>query len=530
MSRMLHLVATFLIAVAFVDVSVAADSSTPVEKWGIFEAAFSGPKDGNPFVEVSFSATFKQGEKTKQVSGFYDGNGTYRVRFMPETTGRWEYVTSSNRPELNGKSGAIEVTEPTGPNHGPVCVRHAYHFGYADGKPFFPIGTTCYAWIELGDKIEAQTLATLKRAPFNKLRMCILPKWYAYNKAEPLLYPFVGKAPKSWDFTRFDPAFFRHIEACVASLRDLGIEADLILFHPYDKGHWGFDQMPAEVDDRYVRYVVARFGAFRNVWWSLANEFDFMKEKQDADWLRILKLVASSDPYHHLLSIHNGTRLFNHTNPLITHASIQNGSAVADFGRALLYRDVYEKPIVFDEVKYEGNLEQRWGNLAPEELVHRFWQATIAGTYATHGETYMSSDDMIWWSKGGSLRGKSPDRIAFLRKVIESGPATGLNPIDKWQDDRTAGKPGEYYLIYFGKEKPTAWPVELPLAGVKQPLRLKVEILDTWNMTTTPVAGEFVVTPIDRYRLAAQPGTTIPLPGKPYLALRIRATPQPLSK
>ena len=71
------------------------------------------------------------------------------------------------------------------------------------------------------------------------------------------------------------------MEQRIAQLRDLGIEADVIIFHPYDEGHWGFDRMPADADDRYLRYLVSRLAAFRNVWWSLANEYDFMKEKQE---------------------------------------------------------------------------------------------------------------------------------------------------------------------------------------------------------------------------------------------------------
>src|SRR5581483_7230286 len=166
---------------------------------------------------------------------------------------------------------------------------------------------------------------------------------------------------------------FQHFEQRLAQLRDLGIEADLILFHPYDRGRWGFDRMPAASDDRYLRYVVARFAAFRNVWWSLANEFDFMREKQPPDWDRFFQIVQASDPYAHLRSIHNGSVLYNHTLPWVTHASIQNGAAVEEPGRAELYRDVYRKPIVYDEVKYEGNIPKRWGNLSAEELVFRFW-------------------------------------------------------------------------------------------------------------------------------------------------------------
>ena len=52
----------------------------------------------------------------------------------------------------------------------------------------------------------------------------------------------------------------------------------------------------------------------------------------------------------------------------------------------------------------------------------------------------------------------------------------------------------------------------------------RVEILDTWNNTVTPVRDEFTVKPNGRYRLIADPPVSITLPGTPYLALRIRAS------
>ena len=181
---------------------------------------------------------------------------------------------------------------------------------------------------------------------------------------------------------------------------------------------------------------------------------------------------------------------------------------------------MYRKPIVFDEVKYEGDFEQRWGDLSAEEMVHRFWQGTIAGTYVGHGETYRHPEDVVWWSKGGTLRGKSPERIAFVRKVLEDGPAGGLEPIDKWQDERTAGKRGEYYLVYFGNAKPTEWAVGVPTSGLKEPLTLSAEIIDTWNMTVTPVPGRFTVKPVAKGRMIGE--GKIELQGKPYVAVRLR--------
>jgi hypothetical protein len=495
-----------------------------VERWGTFDLALRGPQFGNPFCDVTLTARFEQGSRAVEVEGFYDGDGTYRVRFMPDALGEWTYRTKSNRKELDGQNGRLVCVAPVAGNHGPVRVRNRYHFAYADGTPYFPIGTTCYVWNHQGDRLEEGTLKTLKAAPFNKLRMCVFPHRYAYNTNEPVLYPFEGKPPREWDFTRFNPKFFRHLERRIGDLRALGIEADLILFHPYDRGHWGFDRMPAAADDRYLRYVVARLAAYRNVWWSLANEFDFMKTKTTADWDRFFQIVQKSDPYQHPRSIHNALRLYDHNKPWVTHASIQNGSAVADFGRAELLRSAYEKPVVYDEVCYEGNIPLRWGDLSAEEMVHRFWQGTVAGTYVTHGETYLHPQDILWWTKGGELRGQSPPRLAFLRKILEEGPPEGLDPMDKWRNLQTAGQKGEYYLIYFGKQTPAQWRFELPkgrfpiAAGAK----FRVEILDTWNMTVTPVERTFAPRPKGKYVYADDVSPPVKLPGKPYLALRIR--------
>jgi hypothetical protein len=470
---------------------------------------------------VTFSARFFQDETSIEVTGFYDGDGIYRVRFMPGKPGVWHYQTHSSAAELNNQSGVFTVTAPSAGNHGPAHVANTFHFAYADGKPYKELGTTCYVWVHQRESLQEQTLKTLAASPFNKVRFCVFPKNYAWNTNEPLFYPFEGALPH-WNTGRFNPKYFQHLERRILDLQKLGIEADIILFHPYDEGRWGFDRMTAADDDRYLHYVVARLAAYRNVWWSLANEWDFMKEKRESDFVRFGEIVSHDDPYHHLLSIHNGQRLFNHTLPWITHASIQNGLAVEEPGRAELYRDVYRKPVVYDEVKYEGNIPKRWGDLSAEEMVFRFWNGTVAGTYVGHGETYLSPDAVLWWSKGGVLKGQSPPRLAFLRQVLEDSPTNGIDPIDKWQNPQYGGQPAEYYLVYLGRDKPTTWLFELPKAKLEDGMKFKAEILDTWNMTTTPVESVFTIRKKTDYFFADKDGRSIELPGKPYLALRIR--------
>src|ERR1700721_1263086 len=70
--------------------------SEEVAQWGLFEVSAQGPSAGNPFVDVQFGARFTFGHRTVDVTGFYDGSGVYKVRFSPNTVGRWSYETASN--------------------------------------------------------------------------------------------------------------------------------------------------------------------------------------------------------------------------------------------------------------------------------------------------------------------------------------------------------------------------------------------------------------------------------------------------
>ena len=141
--------------------------------------------------------------------------------------------------------------------------------------------------------------------------MTIFPKWYRYNRAEPTYFPYERVTPSTtheaaegakdpsagestrlvdetstWDFRRFNLSFWRRLDTRIAELAQaadlprepyshieykimlsqVGVVADLILFHPYDGGHWGFDCMggagaeeyDTANDEFYLQYVVAR--------------------------------------------------------------------------------------------------------------------------------------------------------------------------------------------------------------------------------------------------------------------------------
>ncbi|OHB65629.1 MAG: hypothetical protein A2Y76_15270, partial [Planctomycetes bacterium RBG_13_60_9] len=454
-----------------------------IECWDIFEVTLTGPASGNPYVDVQWSATFSQGARRVTIPGFWDGAGTYRVRFSPPTTGEWRYQTSSATPELNGKTGAFIASAPTGNNRGPVQVFNTYYFHYADGTQYHQFGTTCYAWVHQTRELQAQTLQTLAASPFNKIRFCVFPKSYAYNQNEPEFYAFKKGADGKFDFSQPDPAFWRHFEQRILDLQRLGIEADLILWHPYDR--WGFADMSDEQDDRYLRYCIARLSAYRNVWWSLANEYDFMTNrpqghrgnKQWEDWDRFFSILQKEDPHQRLRGIHNGRTWYDHTKDWVTHASLQT----SDMDGGVRFRTQYVKPVVYDECKYEGDIPQGWGNLTARDMTQRFWLGTMSGCYVGHGETYKHPQDILWWAKGGVLHGQSPKRIQWLKDFMGQAPAFHeLKPIGDGKGTFVLAKEGEYYLAYCLDQRPQM----VRLAGSRP---YKVDLIDPWEMTVAPV-------------------------------------------
>ena len=477
---------------------VFAKGNTQVEKYTVWEYQLKLPSVNNPFTDVKIDARFQFKNRFYYTEGFYDGENIYKVRFMPDEEGEWTYEIKNNTSKRIQK-GTFICVKASPENHGPVKVCDKYNFSYSDGTPYYPFGTTAYAWIHQSTELREQTLNTLAHSCFNKIRMTVMPKNYdVYCKEDPLLYPFEGDRNKGFDFSRPNVAFFRHLDEQIIKLMNLGIEADLILFHPYDYGRWGFDKMTEQEGIRYIRYLVARIAAYRNVWWSLANEYD-MLGYAPSTWEAYFNTIETYDPYKHLKSIHNALEMYDYSKAYVTHLSIQT-PYLQDIQN---WRETYQKPVIIDECIYEGNIPNDWGNLTPEEMVNRFWITVCRGGYCTHGETYLHPDNILWWAKGGKLYGKSEPRIAFLKKIIEEAPEK-LTPFhNEWNKQYYLFKEDEYYLFYYGNTQQALARLELPSENL-----YTLEVIDGWNMTIDSLPGRY------------KGYTEIKLPQRPYIAVR----------
>ncbi|MCR5273386.1 MAG: DUF4038 domain-containing protein [Lachnospiraceae bacterium] len=508
-----------------------------MRQYETFEISIKSEEPRENSAQVDACAEFFVGEKTYNIKGFYAGDGIYKFRFLPEETGevRWKITgvvcgegSEICEPAENGAKGIVRALKT--------------HLKYENGDFFFSFGTTIYALAHQDEKLTEETFESLKKAPFNKVRMCLFPKHYDYNVDDPKLFPFElkegavytyergdtfnsyafnSKKAKYWNVKKPNFKFWDEFEDKIKRLDKLGIQVDLILFHPYDR--WGFSALSNEENLIYLDYLMRRFAAFPNIWWSMSNEYDLCEAKTIEDWHCIEEFIAKNDPYHHLLSNHNCWPMYDFSRENITHCSIQKRTMTLTAGLA----KKYNKPVLYDECAYEGNLKQTWGSISAAEMTNRFWKVTVNGGYCTHGEVYLDDDikdidkAVLWWAKGGKLKGSSPARIAYLRDIIEeigepldfyasgfsamlerarenetfrrSIPSNlgnfalnqkNMDPVEFALQDSSeavfAGhtKDDSHILFYYGTECSSRVDIELP-----KDKKYKVDVIDVWNMT-----------------------------------------------
>jgi hypothetical protein len=172
-------------------------------------------------------------------------------------------------------------------------------------------------------------------------------------------------------------------------------------------------------------------------------------------------------------------------------------------------------------------------------MVMRFWIGFTQGGYVGHGETYINEEEVLWWSKGGDIRGHSSPRIAFLRQIFEQAPAltpveqlegeetnfwdpetraemfdgrrreVDLNPTLAGQNCDAAGYNSDqgYYLFYFGMHQPGSANFYFSRGSYR------IDLIDTWNMTIETLTEQ------------ASGETQVKMPAQKFNALRIQINP-----
>ena len=154
------------------------------------------------------------------VPGFWDGDGIYKVRFTPPTTGPVAVRDAQQPAGVERQDRLVHrraaVGEQSRPGAGLRHVLSALRRRHA-------LSPVRHHLLRLGASDRASSRSRRSRRspprPSTRSGSASFPRAYAYNKNEPELFAFQKGADGKFDFNRPDPAFWRHFEQRILDLQ-----------------------------------------------------------------------------------------------------------------------------------------------------------------------------------------------------------------------------------------------------------------------------------------------------------------------
>ena len=425
----------------------------------------------NPFKDNSLKATFTtENGETTAVEGFCDhqDGSVYRVRFMPTKVGKYRYELAF---EQNGKTqkASGEFAAVTSANKGPLRLdkAHPWHFVHDNGAHFFWNSTTAY-WL-LGWQDEAiinQSIDRLARLGINRIRVAINGRAHGGSRwSEPTvvesakftfkLNPWLAAKPDDLDDPQFDVSrpnvpHWQKLDRLVARCRDKGIVVSLIFYvDGLDHGCDPFKQanMGNADEQLYYAYAAARYAAYENTMWDIANEYHLFRTTEWAN--KMGSFLKSKDPYKHLISVHGRADFPFRKSPWVDVIMYQSWDECGGYdfmteAKRLQAETSRILPTINEEYGYEGHYPP-WGcgaTAAKERPDGRSglnrsqlaWEISMTGCYQTTGETAEYGTGAGEDTGGGWINGRGNDKMTMLsyykilKETFEQTEYWKLNP------------------------------------------------------------------------------------------------------
>jgi hypothetical protein len=400
--------------------------------------AFTAQISGNPF-DVDLRGEFTgPGGVQLVVPGFYDGGNTWIIRFSPTAVGHWSMRTSSPAAALNGRLETnIECSANTNPAvHGGLLVDpvNRHHFLYEDGTRYFLMGYEAdWLWaVDMKDpdrKVMRHLIDQIASRGFNHLIVNVFAYDTSWSKGKmnewdygpPEMFAFGGSNEKP-DYSRLNPAFFKVYDGMMQALQDKGIVAHL-MFKVYNKMvNW--PPPGSENEQRYFRYVTARYQAFCNVVWDFSKESYNEPDKKLQK--RLTDLIRSTDGYHRLTTAHDND-IYDWNPGLNSNLDFRTDQEHKDWKEMLIFdRELRQWPVVNSELYYERGVDD-----LPSYPIKQDWQEMVRGAY----EVYLSGGYFVYYYDNTAWDVVKPDpeppgalRFQILQKSLASLPYWKMEP------------------------------------------------------------------------------------------------------
>jgi len=432
--------------------------------------------DGNPH-DVDLAATFVgPSGRALRIPGFYDSLKGFVVRFSAPVQGVWRYRAEGAVVRDRPSSGEIVCYTAAAAAHGALVVdrAHPQHFCFEEGEHCFLFGYEAN-WLPCVDQSPSDMgrintfLDTVQSMGANMLTMNVYAhtcrSWLTPEQEtderyiKPLLAPWVGGNDEP-DYGRFDSAFFEHLDRVMLALLQRGMLAHLMV-HVYNK-QVNWPEFGSAADDRYWRYVVARYQAFCNVIWDPAKESYY--RSPEYIWDR-MGFIRSHDAYRRLITVHDSNTPHvpasewsqRHYDP-----RKEMADELADFKSDQVHSNWYDdarhnyvshqRPYMNIEYGYEQGVDdlptysrkQGW-----QEVLRRTWRVVMGGGYPNY---YYSNTAWNLFVPLPKPPGYEPHRALadLLRDTTYWRLTPDQSPLDTRAEDAVFCRcdPGREYLVY----------------------------------------------------------------------------------
>jgi hypothetical protein len=479
-----------------------------IEQYHPHDFTLSGQTSGNPF-DVEVRGEFSGPDGTRiTVPGFYAGGNSWKIRFSPTKPGRWSMITVSPVAALNAHAETdIQCTGNSNPAiHGSLFVDpvNRHHFIYEDGSRYFLMGYEAdWLWgADMKDperKVMRHLIDQIAARGFNHLLVNVYAHDTSWSKGHQNqwdygptdIYVFGGTNDKP-DHARLNTAFFDNYDVMMNALLERGIVAN-VMIKVYNKMvNW--PQPGSRDEERYFRYVTARYQAYPNIIWDFSKEA--YNERDKSLEKRLIDLVRASDGYHRLTTAHDND-LYDWDPKLNTNLDFRTDQEHFHWKEMLLFdRQILPWPIVNSELYYERGVDD-----LPTYPVKQDWQDMIRGAY----EVYLSGGYFVYYYSNTAWDVVKPDpeppgmpRFQTLKENLAALPYWLMEP----KPELAAGGPcltipGEVYAyLVQPSRRPEGSPTPPPTASrpprVRPSLGQSREIAINLNTLHGPATAQWV--------------------------------------
>ena len=269
--------------------------------YDVFEIAYeithTVPATDEEKSSLDFRATFTSPTgKQIIIPGFWAGENYWKVRFAPTRLGKWTSVTSSSSLELQNLTGSVIsvpsdnkgfITVSEKSIHIPIFGWHAVlHVGtYRLSSSPDGVGKTGSSHLSIHNPDDPTIKHTMKTTDWhefvdkaqeygmNKIRF-LVTMWNWGNDFGTRWFPWENSSVTNPQFEAFNQSYWEKLDEMVQYMQEKGMIAELILFPDY--ANWAADDpgmynmTPAD-QQLYMKFATARYSAYSNVIWVMAN-------------------------------------------------------------------------------------------------------------------------------------------------------------------------------------------------------------------------------------------------------------------